>query len=93
MHRVAVGAAMELRELRRAWDAGEPETERAIIVSLAFLKEIDAGDTEATIHRLWRRAVRLLQEPPGREQLDRLARRLLKVKRMVREEVNLFLKH
>jgi hypothetical protein len=90
--RCVQGAALEVRCLREIWQGWEPESERALVVALAFLRDKDGGDAEATMYRLWHRAVRILQAPAEREQLDRLARQLLTVGSITGRKVDQFLK-
>ena len=84
-------AGLEMKHLRRMWQCVEPEVDRAFGIAFALLSKFDDSDTEATLWRLWQRAVELLRQPLQRKQLDRLARQLMQVGKMPGEEVVRFL--
>jgi hypothetical protein len=65
----------------------EPETDRALALTLAWLPHLDDGDAEATLTRLWERANRLLHQPPHLSRLDRLADALFRVRRVSGQQV------
>lgn len=83
---------LELAQLRQAWSASEPETERALIISLGHLHVADDGDMEASVLRLLRRAATLLKQRCQSDQLARLARQLLVAREMTGSEVLQFLR-
>lgn len=70
-------AGLSMKYLRRTLACMEPEVDRAFAIAFALLGRFDDGDAEATLWRLWQRAVELLRQPPQRKQLDLVARRLL----------------
>ena len=76
---------------RRTQECGDPEVDRAFAIAMAYLRNYDLGDPNATVWRLWQRAVNLLQQLPQREQLDRLAKQLLFVGKLSGDEVFLIL--
>jgi hypothetical protein len=80
-------AALHMKFLRRTLACDDPEVDRAFAIAFALLSRVDLGDTEATVWRLWQRAVELLRQSPQREQLDRLAKRLLEAGKMPGAEV------
>jgi hypothetical protein len=85
-------AGFELAHLRWVWRGESSECDRAFAIAFSHLPEIDGGDVEATLYRLWHRAVRILREPSQRSQLDRLARELVKTGRMGGDVLEEFLK-
>lgn len=84
-------AVVHMKFWRRLLECGTPENDRAFAIAFGYLGKCDAGDSEATVYRLWQRAIELLRASPQREQLDRLTRHLLKVRRLSGEEVTMFL--
>ena len=53
------------------------ELDEALLLALAWLKEVDGGDSERTLNRLYRRASILLREPLHRQRLPPLVEQLL----------------
>lgn len=72
---------------RRTWECSDPEVDRAFAIAFAYLRNHDQGDAEASLWRLWHRAVELLRQIPQREQLDRLAKRLLEAGKLSGDQV------
>jgi hypothetical protein len=84
-------ADLELEQLREMWQCSEPETDRAFALVFGSFGQIDDGDSDATLYRLWRRTLHLLRMPKHYDQLNRLARRLYDVTTMSGEEISTFL--
>jgi hypothetical protein len=84
-------AVLELKNVKAVLRCDEREPDRAFAIVFAALGEVDGGNSEGTVYRLYKRALRLLCQPPQTEQLNRLARHLLKVGRMTGDEVAEFL--
>jgi hypothetical protein len=86
-------AVLELKNVKAVLRCDEREPDRAFAIVFAALGEIDGGNSEGTVYRLYKRAHRLLCQPRQTEQLNRLARHLLQIGRMSGDEVQQFLKN
>ena len=78
---------LEMKFLRKVWQCLQPEPDRAAAIIVGFLGEYDDGDIEATVRRLWHRAVRILRQPKRHKQLKALADALCRTIEMTDEDV------
>ena len=80
-------AGLEMKFLREIWQCLQPEPDRAVAIVCGSLGKFDDGDAEATIRRLWHRAIRLLRQTAIRAKLDRLTRELERTGRLTGDKV------
>ena len=80
-------AGLELEQLRKMWQCSDAETDRAFALVFGSMGQIDDGDTDATLLRLWRRTIGLLRNPAYYKQLNQLAMHLSQVKQMSASQI------
>jgi hypothetical protein len=71
----------------RIKNCGQRDVDRAFALIVGWLGRVDDGDPNVTLERLWKQANRLLRTNESRSQMDSLAERLKRARKLTGEQV------